>query len=405
MRPDPVAAPLDWYELLAEIARRPGVVNLATGSPIVSPALDRLWSRALPALGRDATNALGRYGPALGEAPLREAFAAACATAFGRPVGTDEVCVVAGAQGALTALQRLLGRRGAVALAETEFPGAWNALHRERIRPIPIEWEDTGPIRRPRLACADVTAADIGCAILSRPHSPLGWAWSEADLTALSDRVHAAGGILVLDETYALPLAPLSHTPPAPFDAPAVVHVYSFSKVGLAGERIGLAVGPSDVIAELHDIVERATIRVAHTSQALATALVEGLQEDHSLGAAITAPYKERWERLRTGLEGSGVLRERAWLSEWSGAPFGWCGWTGSPSGVEVGASLLDEGIAIAPDGVFRTAQRPHGWSGIRIGFSAGIEAFDAAIARIADHLAVKLGSGSGDASSDGTRC
>ena len=363
---------MDWYGLLREIECRPAVANLATGAPLPTPALERVWRTALTDLGHDGAAALGRYGPAYGDWALRESLVEMCARLFGRVVTSEEACVVAGGQAGLAGLQRMALRRGPIAYTQLEFPGAWNEVPVSQRVTYGIRWTGARTVRRPTLETDAPLDGQFASAIISRPHSPTGWAWTAADLMPLAERVHAARGLLVLDETYALPLAPLGGEVPEPFDMPATIHLYSFSKVGLAGERIGVAVGPPDHIRELQAIVERSMIRVATTSQWLATALMRALSEDRALAAEIVAPYRRRWSRIHDGLAAKGVLGDRAWLSEWSGAPFAWCGWRGRPAGVELAEHLLERGIAVAPDAVFAVSGTPRGWAGIRVGLAGG---------------------------------
>jgi valine--pyruvate aminotransferase len=378
---------VDWYGLLRAIECRPAVANLATGAPLPAPALERVWRSALTDLGHDGAAALGRYGPAYGDWALRESVVEMCARLFGRVVTSDEVCVVAGGQAGLAGFQRMALRHGPIAYAQLEFPGAWNDVPESQRATYEIGWTGTGTTRRPTLKTDVRLDGQFASAIISRPHSPTGWAWTAADLMPLAERVHAAKGVLVLDETYALPLAPLGGEVPEPFDMPATIHLYSFSKVGLAGERIGVAVGPRNHIHELQAIIERSMIRVAWTSQWLATALMRSLSDDRALAAEIVAPYRRCWLRIHDRLAANGVLGDRAWLSEWSGAPFAWCGWRGPPTGVELAEHLLERGIAVAPDAVFAVAGRPRGWAGIRVGLTPELHDLDAAVDAISDEL------------------
>ncbi|TBR28242.1 MAG: aminotransferase class I/II-fold pyridoxal phosphate-dependent enzyme, partial [Reyranella sp.] len=86
-------------------------------------------------------------------------------------------------------------------------------------------------------------------AVLVNPNNPDGCVHSQHDLAALSREV----GLLVVDESFADPTPALSIAPQAG-DGPLVV-LRSFGKFyGLAGVRLGFALGPADLIRDLGEL-------------------------------------------------------------------------------------------------------------------------------------------------------
>ncbi|HEY8195307.1 MAG TPA: pyridoxal phosphate-dependent aminotransferase [Hyphomicrobium sp.] len=82
---------------------------------------------------------------------------------------------------------------------------------------------------------------------VSNPNSPMGSWWSATDMEAFL-RALPSETLLILDEAYS-DTAPVGTTPPVDVSNPQVVRYRTFSKAyGLAGARIGYAVGEKSVI-------------------------------------------------------------------------------------------------------------------------------------------------------------
>ena len=82
---------------------------------------------------------------------------------------------------------------------------------------------------------------------VSNPNSPMGTWWTAADITALI-RDLPRETLLVLDEAYS-DTAPEATVPPLDVSNPQVVRMRTFSKAyGLAGARIGYAIGAPEII-------------------------------------------------------------------------------------------------------------------------------------------------------------
>lgn len=98
------------------------------------------------------------------------------------------------------------------------------------------------------LARAAATRASL--MYVSNPNNPVGSHWIASDLEACIGRL-PTGCMLILDEAYC-DTAPAGTAPPLDVTADNVVRYRTFSKAyGLAGARIGYAIGHPDVIAGL----------------------------------------------------------------------------------------------------------------------------------------------------------
>ncbi|MEM6890034.1 MAG: pyridoxal phosphate-dependent aminotransferase [Pseudomonadota bacterium] len=126
-------------------------------------------------------------------------------------------------------------------------------------------------------------AAEVGAKLvyLSNPDNPMG-SWLEG--AALLDQMQAlpTGTLLVLDEAY-IECAPASAHLPLSFEDPRVIRLRTFSKAyGLAGARIGYALGAADLISAFNRV--RNHFGVSRASQAAALA---ALLDQHWLRSVV----------------------------------------------------------------------------------------------------------------------
>lgn len=95
---------------------------------------------------------------------------------------------------------------------------------------------------------AAVKSHEAGVLYVSNPDNPMGSWWDGGPLLALIDAL-PDGVLLLLDEAYC-DTAPPTAIPPIDVDNPQVLRLRTFSKAyGLAGARIGYAIGEAELIA------------------------------------------------------------------------------------------------------------------------------------------------------------
>jgi histidinol-phosphate aminotransferase len=117
-------------------------------------------------------------------------------------------------------------------------------------------------------------AAEVGARLvyLANPDNPMGTIHSAAAIQAAIDAV-PENCLMVLDEAY-LEFAPEGHAPALNVDDPRVIRMRTFSKAyGMAGARIGYAIGQADVISGFNKI--RNHFGVSRISQAGALAALK----------------------------------------------------------------------------------------------------------------------------------
>ncbi|MCA0869586.1 pyridoxal phosphate-dependent aminotransferase [Seohaeicola saemankumensis] len=164
----------------------------------------------------------------------------------------DNIMVGEGIDGLLGYLVRLMvGPGDAVVTSEGAYPtfnyhvaGFGGTLHK-----VPYE----GDHENPAALFAKAAEVDAKLAYLANPDNPMGSWHSGAEITAAMDAL-PEGCLLVLDEAY-VECAPEGTALPLPADDPRVIRMRTFSKVyGMAGARVGYAIGAPDLIAAFNKV-------------------------------------------------------------------------------------------------------------------------------------------------------
>ena len=233
----------------------PLAASLPSTVPFVGPEAQER-ARGAPFIAR-----LGANESNFGSSPRAlEAMAAADIWNYGDPesfdlraalaahlkVDTANIMVGEGIDGLLGYIVRLfVGPGDHVVTSDGAYPtfnyhvaGYGGTLHKV---PYVDDHEDPGAL----FAKARETGAKL--VYLANPDNPMGTWHSGATLSRALDDL-PAGNLLVLDEAY-IECAPSGTTPDIPADDPRVIRLRTFSKVyGMAGARVGYAIGAPAVI-------------------------------------------------------------------------------------------------------------------------------------------------------------
>jgi len=181
-----------------------------------------------------------------------ESFDLRVALAAHHGCSADNIMVGEGIDGLLGYLVRLfVGPGDAVVTSAGAYPtfnyhvaGFGGALHTV---PYVDDHEDPASL----FAAAGETDAKL--VYLANPDNPMGSHHRGADIVAAMDAL-PAGTLLIVDEAY-VECAPEGTDLPVAADDPRVIRLRTFSKVyGLAGARVGYAIGHPDLIAAFHKV-------------------------------------------------------------------------------------------------------------------------------------------------------
>lgn len=380
----------DWYGVMAAVQRSRPRIDLSTGEPLHDEGLQAAvgeWLGDLSAQARTLTQ-LASYDELDGAPEFLDAVAVSVGPLLGENLGPDRVLAVPGVQASLRYVLAHLREAGAAAFYPVglEFPGAVDpegARQCGRAR-----WSPDGRIIELDIDDIDKRARDgVGAVLLSRPHSPTGRVWPAEDMERLAAVTAERGAWLVVDATYGLPGLALQRDPIALVRGSNVIHLFSFSKVGLAGERVGAVVGPAEAVNVLRKHLRRSTITASRLGQLLAARLLQHAAQLLPTPRLASA-YETRWAAAAGELSG---LHERGVsVAVWQGGPFAWTHWRGNAvTDTEVFRATLAAGVAVAPGTPLHACGEPQ--HAVRIGLGSSVEQVSAAASALRAVLEARI--------------
>jgi cystathionine beta-lyase len=216
-------------------------------------------------------------------------------------------------------------------------------------------------------------AAGAQALLLSNPHNPLGRVWSAGELATVADLAAEHGAWLISDEIHG-PLA-RAYTPIATISERAVALSSASKAFNLAGLKLGLIVGPPDVLDRLyHDMPARAGLFGAIAARAAFEA------GDEWLDAVLTTIEGNRrllGELLARELPDVGYTPPEA-------SYLAWLNCRGLGLGDDPAAVFLEHGrVALTPGPGFGTG----GLGFARLNIGTTPERVEAAVSRMAAAL------------------
>ena len=183
--------------------------------------------------------------------------------------GADNIVVGEGIDGLLGYLVRLLvGPGDAVVTSAGAYPtfnyhvaGFGGTLHQ-----VPYDDADR---ESPSALFAKAAEIDAKLVYLANPDNPMGTVWTGAEIANAMETL-PKGALLLLDEAY-IECAPMGSSPDLPWDDPRLIRMRTFSKVyGMAGARIGYAIGHAELILAFNKVRNHFGVNRAAQAGALA---------------------------------------------------------------------------------------------------------------------------------------
>lgn len=263
----------------------PGTLSLGQGMvswgppPQVRQAVALALERSGTALdsSEGADPALDRYGPMAGDTPLLDRLSRQLRNEDGFDLSGSELLVTAGSNMAFSALMQVLLDPG----DEVLLPVPWYFNHEMAVRLAggrPVAVSGPGAALDPERLAAHLSPRTRAIVTVS-PNNPSGAVVPQEVLAAINQLCSERGLVHLHDEAYQLfTYGEASHWSPgsAPGSGDHTVTLRSFSKAyGLAGWRLGYAVVPRPLLADLAKIQDTVLISPPRLTQVAALAALE----------------------------------------------------------------------------------------------------------------------------------
>ena len=349
---------------VADAAAKSGepLIDLGRGNPDVPPP-----AHVIDALGRAAARAdTHGYAPFSGLPALKEAIAARYRAVYGVELdAAREVAVLPGSKtGLVEFAQVAVERGGAIVLPDPGYPDYRSAVALAAAAHVPLPLLADG---RPDWEAAPAAAAAL---YLNYPSNPAAVCAPAGVFAEAVEWAHRAGAWVLHDFAYGDLV--FDGRGPQSFLAEdgareVGIELFSMSKsYGMAGWRLGFAVGNAELVARIEDLQNHVFAGVFQPVQEAGIAALTGAQETVAERRAL---YEARRDRAVAALAGVGARGEGTFFV-----------WFRLPEHVSCEHLLEDHRVAVAPGEGF--GEHGHGWA--RLSLATPDDKLDAGLERLA---------------------
>ncbi|MCV6577371.1 MAG: aminotransferase [Cohaesibacter sp.] len=295
--------PTTIFEVMSQLARESGSINLGQGFPDIDGPLDIRQKAA-----QELISGYNQYPPMLGLPILRQAVADANKRFYGLDIDPDkEVVVTSGATEALSdCLTALIEEGDEVILIEPLYdcylPLAKRAGARVKsIRIVPPNWQ------LDRKALEEAFSDKTKLIVLNDPHNPAGKVYSDDEKAFLAHLLQKYDAYAICDEVYEhITFDGRAHKPLMSFDGmrDRCLRIGSAGKTfSLTGWKIGYITGSAallDPVAKAHQF------STFTTPPNLQVAIAHGLNKDEAYYQDLASDLQAKRDHLATGLRKAG---------------------------------------------------------------------------------------------------
>jgi len=376
-------------------------INLSAGNPLILPEVEQLWRDCTAQLlaSSEYGEVVCRYGSSQGYAPLIEAIADDFNKRYGLKLSDRNILITPGSQSLyFYAANAFGGYTQSGQLKEIVLPLSPDytgyggvCLFPEALiayKPkLDIDFTAHRFKYRPDFNQLSITE-NTGCIIFSRPSNPTGNVFHEEEVKKIAALAANYGVPVLIDSAYAPPFPALNFTEMMPVFGDNIIHCMSLSKVGLPGERIGIAIGNQKLINTLECFQTNLCIHPSRYGQAIAArainsgALVEISQK------VIRSFYQKKFKILESTLDAAMPKNLPWFLHRGEGAIFAWLWLQDLPvTDWEFYQKLKQVGVIVVPGSTFFPGLRDkwdHKHQCLRISLTASDEEIVIAMQRLA---------------------
>jgi len=342
-------------------------INLSAGNPLILPEVEQLWRDCTAQLlaSSDYGEVVCRYGSSQGYGPLITAIAKDFNRRYGLNLSDRNILITPGSQTLyFYAANAFGGYTTSDQLKQIVLPLSPDYTGYGGVSLVPealIAYKPTLDIHptahqfkyRPDFSQLAITE-NTGGVLFSRPCNPTGNVLTDDEVKKIAALAAPYNVPVLIDSAYAPPFPALNFTDMTPVFGDNILHCMSLSKVGLPGERIGVAIGNAQLIQVLQSFQTNMCIHPSRYGQAIAAIAINSGALAKIATQVIRPFYQNKFTVLETTLD-QAMPKDLPWfLHRGEGAIFAWLWLKDLPiSDWEFYQQLKQVGVIVVPGSSF----------------------------------------------------
>lgn len=345
-------------------------LNLGIGNPAAIPKVMDTWQRmTTEALVASFGNVSCRYGPSRGLPELVDAIADYFNKRYGWSIEPHNIVVGPGSQMLCFIAAALFTGAGATRDTRLVLPMTPDYTGYQGLSLTPGGVTGVEPVLhlqddRSFRYLFDLPSleglTDVGLMLLSSPSNPAGRCASHDEIQRLVAAAHSHDVPLVVDNAYGAPFPAIGGPSTAPIRDEHVINVFSLSKAGLPGERLGFAIADEQHIDPIVSFLSNSAL---HAPQLVQSTLTHALRSDvlDMLVASVIGPFYAERRKFVESLLAETLPEDIAWhLHASEGGMFCWV-WVDEEwfDDLRLYETLKRRGVFVVPGRHFFTDAEP----------------------------------------------
>ncbi|MCP6760178.1 MAG: valine--pyruvate transaminase [Fischerella sp. CENA71] len=377
-------------------------INLSAGNPVLLPKVEQMWRDCTAELlaSSEYGEIVCRYGSSQGYTPLIQAIANDFNRRYGLSLNESNILITPGSQMLYFYAANAFGgyaRNGDLKQIVLPMSPEYTGYDGISIAPEAlISYKPTLDIDtkahrfkyHPDFSNLVITE-NTGCILLSRPCNPTGNILSNDEIQKIVDIAKPYNIPVFIDSAYGPPFPGINFKEMKLIFGENIVHCMSFSKVGLPGERIGIAIADSKTIQVLQSFQTNLCLHPSHYGQAIAARAINSGAIEYISTEVIRPFYKNKISLLEAKLDQE-MPKDLPWFLHWGeGAMFAWLWLDNLPiSDLDLYEELKQVGVIVVAGRFFFLGLQEdwsHKYQCIRISLTASDEQIETAMKRLAE--------------------
>ena len=282
------------------------VNNLSIGNPSFISPLAELWAKEFAnVVAQEFQLAAGKYSLSRGNPGLIQEWKNFYNERYLTDVKAEEIVIGPGSQMLVFCVVNILcgicghARRSLVLPILPDYSGYFSlSLNRTTVVGLSPLVEVSGDrgftysIDFKTLESLD----DIGAILVSNPMNPTGKVLSEEELRRLVNIAVEKNCFLIVDNAYGNPIPKVIDYFHSPLVHDRVINLFSLSKAGLPGERLGIMMGNSEILNKVSSFLSNSMLHSSQLPQVVLKNLLRDGQLEYIMSNNVTSFYKDKYD-------------------------------------------------------------------------------------------------------------